>query len=267
MNINKKIMKKLKIPLLLLVSNLTFADYTAKIILQSDNSINNVGSLPAGSINFSNGNGDEDVYDPLEDPEHIVCTFAGGGIGVPYNGYIYHHIQSASDQGPSGTVWFQNKYIGETLGTTFTRGQFMGGNYYEICAPNKMYDEFNLKDETENGMTGLLVSFDGINFENTVTRNYDVSENGNYFNVYFASTNNNTDNINIINASRNWTSGGYANSCVQGLSYPTSILKGQLIKSNSMNLNLCGINRPGTLQLDYTTNTGDTSSIILNITP
>lgn len=47
-------MKKLKIPLLLLVSNLTFADYTAKIILQSDNSINNVGLLPAGSIIFSN---------------------------------------------------------------------------------------------------------------------------------------------------------------------------------------------------------------------
>lgn len=259
-------MKKIKLPLLLLISNLTFADYTAKIILQSDSAINNIGSLPSGSISFSNENGNVDPS--LLDPDHIVCNFAGGGIGVPYKGYTYHHVQYYVWEGVEyNTVWFQDNYINAGLGTNFTRGAHMGENYYEICAPNRMHDQFNLKDETENGSTGLMLSLDGVNFENLLTINYDLSDNGSSFTTYFAVTENSSNNIIIENFNYSWISGSYGNSCIH-MSAPYQIKKGQVQKSSSpLNLASCGINTPATLRLNYIASTGENASIILNITP
>lgn len=260
---------KLCIFLLIIISfNYSFADYMAKIVLQSDGASSHVGSLPAGSIKFdteTGGGGGNLPLDPSEDPEAIVCTYSNGGSG--YNGYGYHYVQEGS------TVWFQDNYVGSSPTGIYSQGALMESfdygyaivNYYEICVSNKHLDTFKLKEETSAGVEGILLSLDGLNFEKIKNGNITVSPTVNNFTLYFANSTNSDSSFSFSDAEHQWLSGGYNYNCVLK-SYPGALSPGQVREVNgALSLGSCNITTPGTLRIYYTTSTGEQAEFILNV--
>lgn len=151
------------------------------------------------------------------------------------------------------------------MGNVFTMGAHMGSGFYEICAPNRMLDKFNLREETQNGVEGLILSLDGSNFEKTL--NYDISEKGSVLNLHFANTENSSNDIKINDYNASWISGGYDDYCVL-MASPTIVKRGQIHNvDSSLIISYCGVNTPATLRLNYSSAEGESHSIILNITP
>lgn len=255
---------KLCIFLLIIISfNYSFADYMAKIVLQSDGASSHVGSLPAGSIKFdteTGGGGGNPPLDPSEDPEAIVCTYSNGGGG--YNGYGYHYVQEGS------TVWFQDNYVGSEPSGIYTQGALIESNtynYYEICVPNKYLDTFRLKEEKESGIQGVLLSIDGQNFEKVINESITVTPTVDIFTLYFANSPNSTGSLSFTDAEHQWLSGGYNYNCVVK-GYPGSLGAGQTKEINhALDLSSCNITTPGLLRIYYTISNGEQVEFILNV--
>lgn len=247
--------------------SLTQAEYTAKLVLQADTSNGYNGNLPEGSIIFNNGSGgngsgNNGTGESSQDPDEIVCGYSNGGGG--YGNYAYHYIENAG--GPD-TIWFQDGWVGSN--PSITRGDFVtvggnGHNYYEVCAPRKMLDSYNLQDEKESGMQDLLLSMNGSSFTKNLTANVSLT-NSNYVNVYYANSPNSTSDIGFSDSSYRWISGGYSDWCVS-TSTPYSIKPGQVkLVNQAFNFSGCNITTPGVYEYTGTTSGGEVFIIRLNV--
>lgn len=249
--------------------SVTQAEYTAKLILQSDAGNGYNGNLPAGSIVFDgesgsgNNGGNNGSGEGGQDPEEIVCGYSMSGNG--YGGYGYHYVESPISGG-SGTVWFQDNYVGSS--STITRGNLIYSseftNYYEVCAPRKMLDAYNLQDEKESGMQDLLLSSNGSSFTKNLTVNASLT-NSNYVNIYYANSPNSTSDIGFSDSSYRWISGGYSDWCVS-TSTPYNLKPGQVkLVNQAFNFSGCNITTPGVYEYTGTTSGGEVFTIRINV--